>query len=147
MYIHTDFCTQNKNCWQSKLQYCRKMASKNVVNKSYIGMGYHNTMLPPVIAATCWRTRMVHSVHTIPGRDCAGQVRHNTPMFACSKCMQELPVKEFGCSSDPKTCTWIVLLTSEANISHPCTCPCCAIGCIMQRLGLPNHINSFDHSL
>lgn len=26
------------------------MASKNTVNKSYIGMGYHNTMLPPVIA-------------------------------------------------------------------------------------------------
>ena len=26
------------------------MASKNKVNKSYIGMGYHNTMLPPVIA-------------------------------------------------------------------------------------------------
>ena len=26
------------------------MASKNKVNKTYIGMGYHNTMLPPVIA-------------------------------------------------------------------------------------------------
>lgn len=26
------------------------MASKNKVNKSYIGMGYNNTMLPPVIA-------------------------------------------------------------------------------------------------
>lgn len=29
---------------------CRKMASKNKVNKSYIGMGYYNTILPPVIA-------------------------------------------------------------------------------------------------
>lgn len=26
------------------------MASKNKVNKSYIGMGYYNTILPPVIA-------------------------------------------------------------------------------------------------
>ena len=26
------------------------MAAKNKVNKSYIAMGYHNTMLPPVIA-------------------------------------------------------------------------------------------------
>jgi glycine dehydrogenase len=25
------------------------MASKNKVNKSYIGMGYYNTLLPPVI--------------------------------------------------------------------------------------------------
>ena len=32
------------------VQYCRKMAAKNKVNKSYIGMGYHNTLLPPVIA-------------------------------------------------------------------------------------------------
>lgn len=28
----------------------RNMASKNKVNKSYIGMGYYNTILPPVIA-------------------------------------------------------------------------------------------------
>ena len=27
----------------------RKMASKNKVFKSYIGMGYYNTILPPVI--------------------------------------------------------------------------------------------------
>ena len=32
------------------LLLCRKMASKNKVNKSYIGMGYYNTILPPVIA-------------------------------------------------------------------------------------------------
>ena len=32
------------------VQICRKMASKNKVNKTYIGMGYYNTMLPPVIA-------------------------------------------------------------------------------------------------
>ncbi len=32
------------------LQVCRQMASKNKVNKSYIGMGYYNTMMPPVIA-------------------------------------------------------------------------------------------------
>ena len=29
--------------------WCRKMASKNKVFKSYIGMGYYNTILPPVI--------------------------------------------------------------------------------------------------
>ena len=32
------------------LLHCRDMASKNKVNKSYIGMGYYNTILPPVIA-------------------------------------------------------------------------------------------------
>jgi len=32
------------------LQVCRQMASKNKVNKSYIGMGYYNTMMPAVIA-------------------------------------------------------------------------------------------------
>ena len=28
---------------------CRDMANKNKLFKSYIGMGYYNTMLPPVI--------------------------------------------------------------------------------------------------
>ena len=28
---------------------CREMASKNKVFKTYIGMGYYNTLLPPVI--------------------------------------------------------------------------------------------------
>ena len=28
---------------------CREMANKNKLFKSYIGMGYYNTMLPPVI--------------------------------------------------------------------------------------------------
>lgn len=32
------------------LSMFRQMATRNKVNKSYIGMGYYNTMLPPVIA-------------------------------------------------------------------------------------------------
>lgn len=31
------------------LSYFKKMASKNVVNKTYIGMGYYDTIVPPVI--------------------------------------------------------------------------------------------------
>ena len=31
------------------LDYFKKMASKNVVNKNFIGMGYHGTHLPPVV--------------------------------------------------------------------------------------------------
>ena len=45
-----DPCNLGSNVFIVHVIFCRKMASKNKVNKTYIGMGYHNTMLPPVIA-------------------------------------------------------------------------------------------------
>ena len=34
---------------QTALEYLRKLAAQNTVNKSYIGMGYYDTIVPPVI--------------------------------------------------------------------------------------------------
>lgn len=34
---------------QQALQYLKQLASKNIINKSYIGMGYYDTLMPSVI--------------------------------------------------------------------------------------------------
>lgn len=45
LLLLTPPCADPTHAWLS----CRQMASKNKVFKSYIGMGYYNTHVPPVI--------------------------------------------------------------------------------------------------
>ena len=39
------------------LNRLRQIARKNRICKTYIGMGYYGTILPPSSSATCWRIR------------------------------------------------------------------------------------------
>ena len=44
------------------------MASKNVVNKSCIGMGYYDTLTPKVILRNVHgKPGLVHRLHALPG--------------------------------------------------------------------------------
>ena len=58
------------------LSYLKAVASKNKIFKSYIGMGYHPTHTPNVILRNVLEIPgLVHRVHAIPARNCAGPLR------------------------------------------------------------------------
>ena len=48
------------------------IASKNVINKSYIGLGYYPTRVPNVICVTYWKSGLVHRLHPVSGGNRAG---------------------------------------------------------------------------
>ena len=54
----------------------KTIASKNKVFASFIGMGYYDTITPPVIQRNILENPgLVHAVHALPGRDLAGPAR------------------------------------------------------------------------
>jgi glycine dehydrogenase len=60
----------------------KQIASLNKVFKSYIGLGYHDTTLPPVIQRNILENPgLVHGLHALPGRNCPGPPRspHQLP--------------------------------------------------------------------
>ena len=55
---------------------CARIAAKNRVCRSYIGLGYHDTITPRRHPAQRVReSRLVHAVHAVSGRDRAGPPR------------------------------------------------------------------------
>ncbi len=54
----------------------RDIALKNKIVRSFIGLGYHDTITPAVIQPQRPReSRLVHALHAVPGRDRAGPPR------------------------------------------------------------------------
>ena len=49
-----------------------KLASKNKVFNTYIGMGWYDTITPAVILQCVGKPGLVHFVHPLSGRDFAG---------------------------------------------------------------------------
>ena len=64
---------------ESEHQYLRRLtqiARRNQTFRSYIGLGYHDTITPSVILRMVHgEPRLVHAVHALPGRDCPGPAR------------------------------------------------------------------------
>ncbi|WP_439787951.1 hypothetical protein [Photobacterium leiognathi] len=45
----------------------KQIARKNIINKSYIGQGYHNTFTPNAILRNVLeKSRLVHRLHPLP---------------------------------------------------------------------------------
>ena len=56
------------------MRQLRSLADKNQTFKSYIGMGYHDCFVPPVIQRNLLENPGWYSIHTLPIRDLAGPV-------------------------------------------------------------------------
>ena len=58
---------------QEYLEHIHALSEKNKIFKSYIGLGYHPTILPAVIQRNILENPwMVYSLYTIPSRNCSG---------------------------------------------------------------------------
>lgn len=57
------------------LREIRGMAGKNRVFRSYLGLGYHDTLTPLVILRNILEPGLVHGVHAVPVGDRAGAPR------------------------------------------------------------------------
>ena len=56
------------------LERLRVMAKKNTVLTSYIGQGYHNTLVPPVIQRNILENpAWYNGLHSLPARDITGK--------------------------------------------------------------------------
>ncbi len=50
------------------ISHLKELASKNKIFKTYIGLGYYNTITPGRHPEKCTRkSRLVHSLYTLPG--------------------------------------------------------------------------------
>ena len=60
-------------CEQESLSKLRDIMSKNKVYKSFIGNGFHDTVVPEVIKRNILEHPGWYTAYTVPGRDFAGQ--------------------------------------------------------------------------
>ena len=61
----------------------KALASKNKVFRSYIGMGYSGTHTPPVDSSQhLGKSRLVHRLHAVSGRDFAGALGNAAQLSA-----------------------------------------------------------------
>ena len=94
------------------------MASKNKVNKSYIGMGYHNTMLPPVIARNLLENPGWYTQYT-PYQAEIAQGRSDT-LLSCP-CMLDIAASEAVLMTKP--CNSCADTGCVVNVSGHAICP------------------------
>jgi hypothetical protein len=55
--------------------HIRLLGRTNKVYKSYIGLGYHPTVVPAAIQRNILKTELVHRLHPVPSRNCTGKIR------------------------------------------------------------------------